>query len=227
MAIVEEARILPGGDGALFIELGKKIDTAVNERVLNLAAEIDAREWPGVIETVPAYCSLTVYHNPLKVSRSELLSRIDSLRLSDNVLQPRREKLIRIPVVYGGEFGPDLDFVANHNGISPDQVIRLHTGKPFRVFMLGFAPGFPYLGEIPEKIRAPRLPDPRLKVAAGSVGIAGSQTGIYPMELPGGWRIIGRTPVAVFDPRSPKFPYEPGDSIEFYAIGQEEFGRLA
>jgi inhibitor of KinA len=224
--MLEGARILPSGDGALLIELGKKIDPVVNERVMNLAVEIDAQKWPGVIETVPAYSSLSIYYNPLKVGRSELLSRLDGLGSSAQDLEPRSEKLVRIPVAYGGEFGPDLDFVASHNGIRREEVIRLHTGKRFRIYMLGFAPGFPYLGEVPKKIRAPRLPEPRVRVPAGSVGIAGSQTGIYPMELPGGWRIIGRTPVTVFDPQSPEFPYGPGDSIEFYAIGHEEFRAM-
>jgi inhibitor of KinA len=218
------AKIMTVGDSAVFVEFGDKIDTETNQRVIDLAHQIDSFNWPEVVETVPTYRSVAVYFNPMRISQLELTSRIRNLLSLSESFVARTPKLVRIPVVYGGEFGPDLDFVAEHNGIGYEEVVRLHTLCPFRVFMLGFAPGFAYLGEIPERIRAPRLPEPRLKVPAGSVGIAGSQTGVYPIEIPGGWRIIGRTPLELFNPQHPaRFLYEAGDRVQFYAIGKEEF----
>ncbi len=135
---------------------------------------------------------------------------------------------MRVPVCYGGEFGPDLDEVAEFGGITQDEVIRLHTDEAFRVFMLGFVPGFPYLGLVDERIAAPRRSAPRVRVAAGSVGLAGRQTGIIPMETPSGWRLIGRTPVNPFDlRRSDPFLVKPGDRVQFYAIDRAAFDRFA
>jgi KipI family sensor histidine kinase inhibitor len=217
-------RIVLGGDACLFVEFEQRIDVEIHQRVLDLARKIDLSGWPEVIETVPAFSSLTVYFRLLQTTLSELTQKIRGLLSLPSVPAPRAPTLTRIPVAYGDEFGPDLEFVALHNGISPGDVIRLHTLKPLRVFMLGFAPGFPYLAEIPPEIRAPRLDEPRLKVCAGSVGVAGSQSGIYPLEMPGGWRIIGRTPLALFDPiRAGDFPFEPGDAIQFYEISKEEY----
>ncbi len=205
------------GEAALLVELGDEIDAGLNARVHALAAALPPLS--GVIESVPGYTSLLVHFDPEQISANALRSHI--LRALENLGERILEhsRVIEIPTRYGGEFGPDLEFVAQHNQISPDEVIRRHTAQPFLVFMIGFAPGFPYLGILPREISAPRLDTPRAKIPAGSVGIAGRQTGIYPRESPGGWRVIGRTDVQLFDPnRDPPTLLAPGDLVRFIAI---------
>jgi inhibitor of KinA len=179
-----------------------------------------------VIEVVPTYRSLMVYFDPLHISR-DVIS--DNIRLYlDTAAESRSEgdtaTVVSIPVCYGDEFGPDLDFVAGHNKLSIQKVIEIHTSKPYQVYMLGFTPGFPYLGGMSERIAAPRLAQPRVAIPAGSVGIAGSQTGIYPIESPGGWQLIGRTPLKVFNPGSPNpFLFAAGNYLQFKAIDADTF----
>ncbi|MGE5138208.1 MAG: 5-oxoprolinase subunit PxpB [Rudaea sp.] len=200
------------GDAALLIELGGEIDPAVNSRVHALAASLSGE--PGITSCIPAYASLLVEFDPL--FESDLRERILSALESAGPPSPFQSRIVEIPTRYGGEFGPDLDFVAARSGLSPKEVIRLHTAEPFRVFMLGFAPGFPYAGPLPAAIVAPRLETPRPRVPAGSVAIAGRQTGIYPLESPGGWRLIGRTDLVLFDAaRDPPALLRPGDYMRF------------
>jgi len=233
-------RILPMGEQAMVVEFGSSIDPQINARVHRLATMLIAELRGRIVEVVPTYRSLTVFFDPLVIARRQLQEEIVRLLASVDDHQPgvpplqdatelrESAKLISIPVSYGGEFGPDLDFVAAHNAITPEQLIALHTSKPYRVYMLGFMPGFAYLGGMPEQIAAPRLDVPRLKVAAGSVGIAGNQTGVYPMESPGGWRIVGRTPLQLFAPSAERpFLLAAGDSVQFAAITAEEFRSVA
>ena len=205
------------GDAALLVELGAVIDETLNAQVHALARVLE--EIPGVAETVPGYASLLVEFDPARLSADVLEEQIQRALVQPAPVVSSHARVIEIPTRYGGEFGPDLEFVARHNHLSVAEVIQLHTSRPFRVFMLGFTPGFPYVGPLPESIAAPRLETPRAKVPAGSVGIAGRQTGIYPRESPGGWRLIGRTEVSLFDStRDPPALLRPGDYVRFSLV---------
>jgi KipI family sensor histidine kinase inhibitor len=211
------------GDRGLLVELGHGIDPAVNRRVKQLH-RIIARERPhGVVETVPAYASLLVVFDPLQASPEALKRLITGLCDFEDAGPAEDRTVVEIPVVYGGEAGPDLDAVAAHHGLSREAVIGLHTGTVYRVYMIGFTPGFPYMGELPEALDTPRRDTPRTHIPKGSVAIAQRQTGIYPAVSPGGWQIIGRTPVALFDPRkeTPSF-LTMGDAVRFTPITAEE-----
>ena len=181
-----------------------------------------------ILEVVPTYRSLMVYFDPLAISRDKLQEKItDSLARLKTVTAGDTIRIITIPVAYGGDFGPDLEFVASHNAIMPSEVIAIHTSVPYLIYMLGFTPGFPYLGGMSERIAAPRLKTPRVRIPAGSVGIAGKQTGIYPIESPGGWQLIGRTPLTIFNPSGPSpFLFAAGDYLQFAAIEAEEFSAI-
>lgn len=217
--MTEFPKIRVMGDAALWVELGDALDADLNARVHTLARRVETRR--GVSAVVPGYASLLVEYEPTMCDYDALRQEIaDLLRRADNAA-PQTPRQIEIPTRYGGADGPDLEFVARHNGITPDQVIEIHTRTVYQVFMLGFAPGFPYLGSVDEKIAAPRLETPRPRVAAGSVGIAGRQTGIYPRVSPGGWRIIGRTDVQLFDPmQEPPTLLRAGDRVKFIAVAR-------
>jgi len=221
-------RVLPAGDRALVVEYGATIDAHVNARVRGLAATLDATALPGIIETVPTYRSLMVHYDPLRLAVSDLkriLLAADA-GLVDEAVPERRT--VEMPVVYGGEFGPDLADVAAHHGLSEDDVVAIHAASDYLIFMMGFMPGFPYLGGLSPRIATPRLSTPRTVVPAGSVGIAGHQTGIYPTDSPGGWRLIGRTPVRLFDTaRTPPVLFEAGDYVRFVPVSARESADIA
>ncbi len=221
-------RFLNMGEQGLVAELGCAIDLAANARVHRLASLLRRESLPGIRELVPTYRSLLILFDPLRLTRSRLRETVARLAREGCLGDCREEgRLVPIPVCYGGDFGPDLEFVARHNGLSPEEVIARHSAEIYPVHMLGFLPGFPYLGGLPERIVAPRLATPRLDVAAGSVGIAGSQTGIYPLRSPGGWRIIGRTPLRLFDPeRDMPFLVSAGDRVRFDPVDRAEYDRL-
>ena len=225
--IYEEPRFLSGGDRATFIELGDSIDPEVNQRVRNLRLAIEKADIPGVVESVPAYRSLLVYFEPLQISAPEFRETICKLLQSSTSAELPGRRLIEIPVAYGDEFGPDLELVASHNNLSAADVVRMHSGARYLIYMIGFMPGFPYLGGMSTDIATPRKTTPRLKIPAGSVGIAGNQTGIYPAESPGGWQIIGRTPLELFHPtREPPSILEAGDYLAFVSINPDEFTKI-
>ncbi len=212
-------RLLPAGDSAIVVEYGDGIDADVNARVRLLHRAFGARRHAGIVETVPTYRSLMVHYDPLVLSNEALEHLI--AEMADGLPEEAREpgRTVEIPVVYGGGAGPDLADVAALAGLDEAQVVALHASGAYTVYMLGFMPGFPYLGGLPARIATPRLRSPRTVVPAGSVGIAGAQTGIYPAESPGGWRLIGRTPVALFDTRrSPPTLLEAGDRVRFVPI---------
>ncbi len=210
-------RIRPMGESALLVELGEVIDEELNRHVHALALNLAGVG--GVRDVIPAYASLLVEFEPDLISHGDVEAVITRALEMTRALKPEHARVIDIPTRYGGEFGPDLDFVAAHNALSPAGVIRLHTSRPWRVFMLGFTPGFPYIGPLPAGIAAPRLDTPRARVPAGSVGIAGFQTGIYPRESPGGWRLIGRTDLVLFDPAAdPPVLLHPGDYVRFIEV---------
>ncbi|WP_297499556.1 5-oxoprolinase subunit PxpB [Thermococcus sp.] len=217
--------IRPAGDSALLVSFGEVIDEETNDRVHAIARAIEKADFEWLIETVPAYSSILVVYDALKVSYTEVEASIKPLLKAKGEVFGGR--LVEVPVVYGGEYGPDIEFVAAHNGLSVDDVIKIHSRPVYRVYFLGFLPGFAYLGGMDERIATPRLERPRLQVSAGSVGIAGRQTGIYPLESPGGWRLIGRTPLRLFDPsKEPPTLLQPGDKVKFLPIDEEEFREL-
>tara|TARA_B110000263_G_scaffold240292_1_gene243344 strand:- start:778 stop:1452 length:675 start_codon:yes stop_codon:yes gene_type:complete len=195
-------RIVPAGDSAVLIELGSEIDPMINDQVYSLASSISKEKITAVIELIPSYRSLLVSYDPLIAGYAEMQEMMSEIidRSLDSVEGVAVEaKIIELPVVYGGEDGPDIEAVAEHSGVSVQDVIDIHSGVDYRVYMIGFAPGFPYLGGLDERIAAPRLKTPRLIVPAGAVGIAESQTGVYPNASPGGWQLIGRTAIRLFD----------------------------
>jgi inhibitor of KinA len=228
-------RITALGDTALIIDFGNQMDPSVNELIISLYDQIMEHPLPGMTEAVPAYSSLAIYYDvdavyhPGDKNRSvfDKMSSLvrDFLKFADDSGHENRQQF-RIPVCYDGDFGPDLDWIAGENKISKEEIIRLHTSRDYRVFMLGFLPGFAYMGILDQSIAAPRKPKPA-PVMMGSVGIAGRQTGIYPFNSPGGWQIIGRCPVRIFNEKK-KDPamFHPGDSVRFYSINRDEFENL-
>lgn len=181
-----------------------------------------------ITDIIPSYRAILLYFNNKKVKGNELLENLELNRLQNHSVSiSGAKKIINIPVLYGNNYGPDLSEVAEHNQLTESEVIQIHTQHPYLIYMLGFMPGFPYLGGLDERLHTPRRSEPRIKIDAGSVGIANNQTGLYPMDSPGGWQIIGRTPLKVFDlNRSPMTMYEAGDYIQFYEIDQFEFDRI-
>jgi KipI family sensor histidine kinase inhibitor len=226
--MVPPPRLLPAGDSAIVVEYGETIDARINASVRLLQDALAAGRHPGLVETVPTYRSLMVHYDPMMLSRRDLEDLIIATAggLPDANLEAFRT--VEIPVLYGGDAGPDLADVAANAGLDPQAAAGLHAGGDYVVFMLGFMPGFPYLGGLPAAIATPRLATPRTKVPAGSVGIAGAQTGIYPTASPGGWRLIGRTPVRLFDARqSPPAMLAPGDHVRFLPIDRAEYDAIA
>lgn len=212
-------RLLPAGDAAILIEFADEINDAINDRVHAFADALRAQNHPALRDLVPAYASLLVCFDPQRASFDEMRAVLRNIIHTPTTLAPLAPRQIEIPTRYGGACGPDLAFVAQHNGITQAAVIRWHTRALYRVYFVGFVPGFAYLGTVPEQIAAPRMETPRPRVPAGSVGIAGRQTGIYPTESPGGWRIIGRTAVTLFEPaRDPPTLLRPGDHVRFVAL---------
>ena len=228
-------RIVAAGDAAVIVELENRIDPVVNEMAIALAMAIQTAGLPGVRDVVPTYRSVAIHFDPLRINYDALVARVnrwmgdpspvgfgDPSPVPDAALSP-----VRVPVCYAGEFGPDLADVAAFAAVSEAEAVRLHTSRIYRVFMLGFMPGFPYMGAVDQRIAAPRLSTPRVRVPVGSVGIAGMQTGIYSVSTPGGWRIVGRTPLKPFDlSRGEPVLFKPGDAVQFYAIDPGEYARL-
>jgi inhibitor of KinA len=223
----------PLGDQAVMIELGKDIDCQIQKKVMAVSAMLDNHPWEWMVEYVPAFTTVCVYYNPLFFLKNRVSHKTPYEAVCDELVQllndldldERREsRVVEIPVHYGGESGPDLDIVAKHNGLTPEEVVAIHSNGHYFVNMIGFAPGFPYIGGMSEKIATPRKSSPRLKIPAGSVGIAGKQTGIYPIETPGGWQIIGKTPLQLFRPdHDPPSLLKAGDKICFKPITLKEF----
>lgn len=211
------------GDRSLLVELGDDISPAVNQCVQELFTALDMQPIDGVRELVPSYRSLLVIYEPLKISPDDLKRAIGDTYDHLNQTELPEPRTIDIPIVYGGEQGPDLAYVAQHHHITPQAVIDYHTRPTYRVYMIGFTPGYPYLGEVPDAIATPRRTTPRILVPKGSVGIAQKQTGIYSVDSPGGWQIIGWTPVNLFDPQAqPPSLLMMGDRVRFQAITLEE-----
>lgn len=219
-------RFLSAGDRALVVEFGDCIDRALSERVLCLDRIIRSSAPSGVIETVPTFRSLLVHYDPLVTNRAKL-ERVLAVFLEHDDQTRLSARLWQVPVCYEGEFAPDLQGVARLTGLTPGEVVALHSSTQFHVYMLGFLPGFPYMGDLPEKLALPRRADPRLRVPAGSISIATSLTAIYPYESPGGWHLIGTTPIRLFDPESARPAlFTPGDAVKFEPIDTTGFAAI-
>jgi len=215
------------GDTALAVEFGDRVDRALSAMVVGLGKRVDAARLTGVVETVPTFRSLLVHYNPLSTSASRLRTQIDAL-LTDGTDEQSTGRLWRVPACYEGDLAPDLEEVATRTGLTCSEVITTHTAERYYVYMLGFLPGFPYMGDLPEPLRLPRRKSPRVKVPAGSVSIALDMTAVYSFESPGGWHLIGRTPVCFFDTRRmPPAMLQPGDEVCFEAVSRTEFDSLA
>lgn len=221
-------RFLPAGDAALVVELGDAIDDRLNERVMALDRAIAGTGIPGVEETVPTYRSLLVLYEPDAIGWAELVRRLSALLddLPAEAPAPAGRRWT-LPVVYGGSFGEDLAFVAASHGLSEAEVVERHAGAEYRVHMIGFQPGFAYLGGLDPALRTPRRADPRPKVPAGTIAIGGAQTAVYSVEAPSGWHLLGRTPVRVFDLRRPEpFLLAPGDRVRFRPVPGDAWDGL-
>jgi inhibitor of KinA len=216
----------PLGDRAVLVQLGNEISPEVNDRVRDLLFALDQALIKGIVDLVPGYASLLVVYNPFDTGSRAIRDWIEALLARQLVPAASAIRMVRVPVAYGGEFGPDLEWVADFHGISSAEVIYLHTAATYRVYMIGFMPGYAYMGELPEQLATPRKETPRTRVPAGSVGIAQRQTGIYPAASPGGWQIIGRTPIALFDPHTwPPAALGMGDMVQFDPISPEVFSN--
>lgn len=226
MSLDSEIRILPCGDSALTVEFGETVDPILNARVLGLDEALAQAGFAGVHETIPTYRSLYVTYDPDAVSFADLSAQLLTLaaRTAPKAASPRRW---HVPVSYGGEFGFDLEEVAKGKGLTPDEVVRRHIASDFRVYMLGYMPGYAYLGGLDQSIATPRRHEPRLVTPAGAVMIGGVQAGIQCLEAPSGWHILGRTPMRSYHPnRDPLFLLEPGDGVSFYEVSLAEWHEM-
>lgn len=220
--------ILPCGDCALNVHFGDKIDPAINARVCALAQALEAHHPDGVTEWVSAYGTLSVYYLPEVISFAELSALLASWLDEGSAAAAKERVVLELPTAYGGEYGPDLAHVAEHAGVSEEDAVKMHSAPDYLIYMMGFMPGFPYLGGLDERLHTPRLQTLRVKIPAGSVGIAGGQTGAYPVDSPGGWQLIGRTPVKLYDPRREEpILLRAGQYVKFVPIGAVEFARIA
>ena len=229
---IPTVRLYPLGDAAVVVHFGDIIGEETHRQVRAFAAYLEQHPFEGLVEYVPAFTTVTVYYDPWLISQKGVLNPYTKVtgflqRMLPNVAGKANQhetRLIEIPVLYGGEYGPDLPFVAAHNRLREEEVIALHSNQNYLVYMIGFVPGFPYLGGLDPRIAAPRHESPRPAVPAGAVGIGGNQTGIYPLPTPGGWQLIGRTPIRLFNPdnASPSL-LQAGDLVRFIAITEEEF----
>lgn len=225
--VQQAMRIIPASDSSLLVVFGNAISPEINQRVIALFRAIQSRHDPRIRNLHPAYASLLIDFDPLRMTHDELTVVVRQLENDASVADDKPGEVVTIPVCYDVEFGPDLPDVARHAGVAAETVTRLHSDPIYLVYFLGFSPGFVYLGGLPEILHTPRLATPRPSIAGGSVGIAGSQTGIYPVDSPGGWRLIGRTPLRMFDPEAtPPTRLQPGDRMKFDPIDRETFKKL-
>ena len=220
--------VRPFGEGALLVEVADAPDRSAARRVHALADAVTRASPAGLRSLTPGFTSLLVEFDPLAVERRAIEASIHAAAEGAVAVAGATRRHRSIPVVYGGEHGPDLDDVAELTGLAPEDVVARHAATRFEVYLLGFSAGFPYLGDLPRELEVPRLATPRTRTATGSVGITGRYSGIYPVEAPGGWRVVGRTPVPLFDPaRTPPAYLLPGDSVEVRPIAADEFDAAA
>ncbi len=226
--VFDSARLRAVGDRGLLAEYGDAIDPEINRKVRTVALALEMEKQDGIEDVIPSYRSLLIVYDPMRTDLDALKAVIESLESRLDKLEIPAPHTVEIPVLYGGDVGPDIEFVARFHGLSEAEVVRIHSEAVYEIYMMGFTPGFAYLGGLAERLHTPRLDTPRPLVRAGSVGIANNQTGIYPVDSPGGWRLIGRTPLKPFDPaRKAPFLYRAGDLIKFTPISKSEYVRIA
>lgn len=224
---MSEVRYLVAGDSAVCVEFGNEISPEINKKIRAFKIAVEKSEIPGIVETVPTYRSLLVHYRPEVIGFKALTEEFDKLMSSLSSIPIPSPTVIEIPVLYGGEMGPDIENVAEHNHKTVEEVIKIHTSEEYLIYMIGFIAGFPYLGGMSKEIATPRLKSPRVKIEGGSVGIAGEQTGIYPVASPGGWQLIGRTPLKLYDAdREKPVLLEAGQYIKFTAVTEEEYKKI-
>lgn len=224
---MEDVRILTVGDCAISVEFGQEISLEINHKVMALKTVLERKPITGLGELVPTYCSLLIQYDPMVLRYGPLRDKLKDLVTQLDEVEMPPKQVVEIPVAYGGEYGPDLGEVARAHNISEEEVIRLHSEPEYPIYMLGFVAGFPYLGGMNKAIATPRKQTPRLNIEAGSVGIAGEQTGIYSVQSPGGWQIIGRTPLKLYDvKRQEPVLLKAGQYIKFKPITKEEFRAM-
>lgn len=235
----DQFELFPLGEAGITVEFGKRIHPEIHRKVKAFADYLESHPFPGMVEYISAFSSVTVFYDPLKVRALQpagpknqeqplayeiVASLLQKLLTQSDTAGEHRPRTVEIPVCYGGDFGPDLEYVAQHNRLSVEEVVEIHTSGQYLVYMIGFAPGFPYLGGMSERIATPRRQSPRLTIPARTVGIAGMQTGVYPIETPGGWQLIGRTPVELFRPQNdPPTLLQSGDIVRFRQISPQEY----
>ena len=220
-------RFLLAGDLGLLVEYGDKIEPGVNNRIREVLIVLEKFPLEGVTEVVPTYRSLLFLYDPSITSPEKLQNGILGIEKKLEEVEIPPPKTVEIPALYGGEYGPDIGFVADHNGLTPEQVIEIHTSGNYLIYMLGFTPGFPFLGGLSEQLFTPRLKTPRTVVPAGSVGIANNQTGIYSIDSPGGWQLIGRTPIKIYNPNSENpILLRAGNYLKFKSISENEYREM-
>ena len=224
---MEKAKIYTAGDSSVLIEFGKEISPEVNGQITALVHLMKEQHIEGVVDMIPAFCSLLINYDPRVISYGKIRRRLEKLLKLEVRQEGGSRQVIQIPVCYGGQYGPDLENIASHAGLSPQEVIDIHCSRDYLIYMLGFLPGFSYLGGLDERIHTPRLANPRIRIPAGSVGIGGPQTGIYPLDSPGGWQLLGMTPVKTYDPaRQSPILFEAGDYIRFVPVNEEMFRSI-
>lgn len=224
---MQDYRILIEGDSSVLIVFGDTISMETNRRITSTVQLIREQRIEGIVDMIPAFVSLLINYNPLVISYDALKRRLEKILKMETKAEETRKRVFEIPVCYSGAFGPDLQNIADHAGLTPEEVVKIHTSCDYLIYMLGFLPGFCYLGGLDERIHTPRLESPRIRIPAGSVGIGGSQTGIYPMDSPGGWQLMGMTPVRTYDPeRETPILVQAGEYIRFVEINEAEFERI-
>ena len=224
---MEYPQIRITGDTSAAVVFGDEISEEINAAIRTFDKLLNERQLDGVYETVPTYCALTVHYAPEIVRYHELEKALWELLAETGSAEKANPVVIEIPVLYGGDYGPDLNYVAQYNHMTTEEVIRIHSGAEYLIYMLGFTPGFSYMGGMDARIETPRLKTPRVLIPAGSVGIAGKQTGIYPIDSPGGWQLIGRTPVRLYDAeRDTPILLDAGMKVKFVPVNEEEYLRI-
>ncbi len=228
MSLYSQPHFLPAGDLAVSVELADEISRETNARILTLERLLGELGLPGVVETVPTFRALLVYYDPIVLPYEELLGHLRALTPRLEAAAPPPGRRVELPCAYGGEHGPDLEEVARRLGLTTEEVVRLHSGAEYHVYFIGFTPGLPYMTGMPERLTIPRLDRPRTKTPPGSVGIGGSQCSIYSVESPGGFWLLGRTPLALYDPAAPDpILLRPADRVRFRPIGAAEYAAIA
>ncbi len=222
-----EMRFMSAGDRAMVVEFGNEISERINNQVHGLEAKLTKSRIPGIVELVPAFRSLMIYYDPCKISFQELEKSIRGFGSILEYSKNQKKRILKIPCCYGARFGPDLKDMEEYTGLDRDEIIRIHSSVDYKIYMMGFLPGFVYLGGLDRRIEMPRLKTPRVRILPGAVGIGGSQTGVYPVASPGGWRLMGGTPVNFYDPdREEPILCKAGEYIRFVPITIDDYYHI-